>query len=98
MILLVHSFLVLVECFGKFTYILTMFYKKIYLKNLVFGFNPEQKKTDTVYLVRFLNEVLIKQSIRFFTRKGKSNLVDTFISIVKKLFVSKAVIFSNFGR
>ena len=78
-----------------------MFYKKIYLKKLVFGFNPEQKKTDTVYLVRFLNEVLIKQSIRFFTRKGKSvksSLVDTFISIVKKLFVSKAVIFSNFGR
>jgi hypothetical protein len=75
-----------------------MFYKKIYLKKLVFGFNPEQKKTDTVYLVRFLNEVLIKQSIRFFTRKGKSNLVDTFISIVKKLFVSKAVIFSNLRR
>ena len=78
-----------------------MFYKKIYLKKLVFGFNPKQKKTDTVYLVRFLNEVLIKQSIRFFTRKGKSvksSLVDTFISIAKKLFVSKTVIFSNLRR
>jgi len=71
-----------------------MFYKKIYLK-------ISEVNHYSLLLMRFLDEVLIKQSIRFFTRKGKSvksSLVDTFISIVKKLFVSKAVIFSNFGR
>ena len=52
----------------------------------------------SVFLMRFLDEVLIEQSIRFFTRTVKSVLVDTFISIVKKLFVSKAVIFSSLRR
>ena len=91
MILLTYWCFVLLERFGKFTYILTMFYKKIYLK--ISGVNHY-----SLLLMRFLDEVLIKQSIRFFTRKGKSDLVDTFISIVKKLFVSKAVIFSNLRR
>jgi len=68
-----------------------MAYKKIYLK--ISGVNHY-----SLLLMRFLDKVLIKQSIRFFTRTVKSVLVDTFISIVKKLFVSKAVIFSSLRR
>lgn len=78
------QFLMYLLLYG-FVYNLTMSYKRIYLK-------------IPVLLVCFLNEVLIKQSIRFFARIVKSVLVDSFIRIVKKLFVSKTVIFSSLRR
>ena len=77
-----------------------MLYIKIYLKKLVCGFNPEQKKTNTVYLVRFLNEVLIKQSIHFYTRTIKLVLEKYFLKRENNFLsvVSNCVIFSYFGR
>ena len=68
-----------------------MSYKNINLKKLVCESNSMPQKTNFVSLVRFLN-------LSLFTRTVKSVLVDTFISIVKKLFVSKAVIFSSLRR
>ena len=77
-----------------FWYKVMMLYEKIYLKMLVRGFSPMMTKLNKGFPMRFLNEILMKKSTCFFTRNDKSVLVDTLISIVKKLFVSKTVIFS----
>jgi len=78
----------------SFWYKVMMLYEKIYLKMLVRGFSPMMTKLNKGFPMRFLNEILMKKSTCFFTRNDKSVLVDTLISIVKKLFVSKTVIFS----
>ena len=65
-----------------------MLYKKLYLK-------ISEVNHYSLLLMRFLNEGLNAYLFTlFFARTLKSVLVDAFISIVKKLFVSKAVISS----
>lgn len=66
---------------------LIMLYENINLINLVCGFNPMPQKTNYVFLVCFLNLSLFAKTI-------KSVLVGTVKSTVKKLSVSKAVVFS----
>ena len=65
----------------------SMLYKNINLKKLVCESNSMPQKTNYVSLVRFLN-------LSLFAKTLKSVLVGTLKSTVKKLSVSKAVIFS----
>jgi len=65
----------------------SMLYKNINLKKLVCESNSMPQKTNYVFLVRFL-------TLSLFAKTLKSVLVGTLKSTVKKLSVSKAVIFS----